>query len=276
MAAPSSSVVNKKALLRNKGRMWVLDELAATKAFKEVTVVDSVEVKHPVNTTEIKTPSGITIFKTQEPGAMLSLDIYHPGDLTMIERLFRGIVEKTAFSGGTATENVAVSFRNLGDCAVLPGFNGAKTAVTVNSVKSADLATTYTGSGTDYAAASADSLTGMTILTHISGGAIPLNTDVIVNYTYTPLTSTVVKPNYDGNIIDRFIVIDSFTDKSDNTKYRRYFLPRATVTSDLVHRLLEVGKENTAPNLLHVDFELSTPDVTQYDPTWYWIDTYNV
>lgn len=267
---------NKKALLKNKGRLWVLDELAATKAFVEIALIDSVDVKHPVNTTEIKTPSGITVMKTTEPGASISFDLYHPGDLSVIERLFRGIVEKTTYTGSAAqVETVIINFRNVGDCAVLPGYNGAKTAATITSIKSLDLATTYTVS-TDYTV-TADALTGMTLITHVSpASTIPLNTDVVVTYSYTPLKSTVLKPNYDGNIIERFLVVDSYPDKSDATKYRRYFLPKATVMSDMVHSLLEVGKENSKPNILPVTLELATPDIGMNEPVWYWIDTYNV
>ena len=60
-----------------------------------------------------------------------------------------------------------------------PGFNGAKTVVTINSVKSLDLATTYTVT-TDYTVA-VDSVTGISHLVHVSTGAIPLNTDIVVD-----------------------------------------------------------------------------------------------
>lgn len=265
---------NRSDILRNKGRLYVLDELAAVKKFKEVSVVDSVKITQPVNRTEIKTPSGITIFTTSEPECSLEFDLYHPGDNSVLELLFRGPVSLTKYDGTTAVtgEKVAISFAHAGDTAVLPGFNGAKTAATITNIKSVDGGTTYTGSGTDYAAAAADSATGMTLITHVSGGSIPLNTDVIVTYSYTPAKSYQLNPKFNGDIIDRFIVIDA-VDPSDSTKYRRYFLPRASATSALEHSLLENGKDNSNPNILKVSMQLAQPDPYGNDPKWYWIDT---
>lgn len=263
---------NRNDLLRFKGRLYVLDETSAVKKLKEVTVIDSVKIMHPINRTEIKTPSGQTIFTTSEPEASFEFDLFHPGDNSILDLLFRGAFNTTKYDGTTAVtgQKEAISFRSLGDCAVLSGFNGAKTAATITNIKSLDGATTYTVT-TDYLV-TADATTGMTIITHVSGGGIPLNTDVVVTYTYTPPKSLQLNPSYTGNLIDRFIVIDS-VDPSDSTKYRRYFLPKATASSNLEHSLLEVGKDNANPNILKVTMQLAQPDPYSYEPHWSWTDT---
>ncbi len=268
-------MANRKDILKNKGRISIFDERAAVKKWVEIGVVDSVKVNHAVNNTEVKTPSGITVFKTADPDAQLSFDLYHPGDLSVMELLFRGITTLTPYDGSTAQSNekCIVSFAAAGDAYPLPGFNGAKTVLSTVSVKSKDGTTTYTVS-TDYTLA-VDTVTGITHVVQVSGGAIPLDTEVLVTYTYTPLKSKVLKPSFDGNLIDRHIIIDSFPVATDTTKYRRYYLPRATVESDLMHSLLEFGKDNSSPNILPVTMSLAKPDVLSNDPLWYWMDTYN-
>lgn len=265
-------MTNRDDLLKFKGRLWVLDEKAAVKKFVEVTVIDSVKTMFPLNRTEIKTPSGITVYETADPDAKIEFDFYHPGNNYALDLLFRGPVNLTKYDGSTAVtgEKAAISFKSLGDCAVIPGFNGAKTAATITSVKSLDGATTYTVT-TDYTV-SADALTGMTLITHVSGGTIPLNTDVVVTYTYTPSKSQQLNPSYAGTLIDRFLVLDSI-DPSDSTKYRRYYLPRATATSELEHSLLDIGSDNANPNILKVSMQLAKPDVYTNDQKWYIIDT---
>jgi hypothetical protein len=267
--------VNKNpALLKNKGRMYIFDEAAAVKDWKELTVVDNVKISNPPNPIEIKTPSGITIFQTLDLDAMVSCDWYHPGDLAKMELLTRGVTTLTSYSGGTQTEDVNIVFRKVSEAFPLPGFNGDKTVVTINSVKSADLATTYTVT-TDYTVA-VDSDTGISHLVQVSGGAIPLNTDIVVNYTYTPLTSKTLKPDYDGAIVFRHVMIDVFVDQNDLTKYRRFFLPNCTIQTELGQSLLEIGQDNTSPNIVPITFKYAKPDAGSKDPKWYYIDTVNV
>src|SRR3954451_5248132 len=95
-------MTNRDDLLKFKGRLWVLDEKAAVKKFVEVTVIDSVKTMFPLNRTEIKTPSGITVYQTAEPGAKIEFDLYHPGNNTVMDLLFRGPVNKTTYDGTTA------------------------------------------------------------------------------------------------------------------------------------------------------------------------------
>lgn len=137
---------NRNDLLKFKGRLYVLDETSAVKKLKEVTVVDSVKIMHPINRTEIKTPSGQTIFTTSEPEASLEFDLFHPGDNSILDLIYRGAFNTTKYDGSTAVtgQKEAINFRSLGDCAVLSGFNGAKTAATITNIKSLDGATTYT------------------------------------------------------------------------------------------------------------------------------------
>ena len=265
-----------KGLLKDKGRIWVLDESAAVKAFKEVAVVDNVTVSHPSNPVEVKTPSGITLLKTMDMGAQIAFDFYHPGDAKDIERLFRGPVVRTANDGSTtvAGEEVVLNFRNASEALPLPGYNGDKTAVTVNSVKLvSDLTTTYSVT-TDYTL-TADPETGITLLVQVSGGGIPVGEDIIVNYDYDPLEAQILKPDDNTDLVDRFIVIDSFPDCNDLTKYRRYFLPRMTITSDLVHSMIEMGADNQNPNLMNVTLTYNKPSTCSDEHKWYWIDTYN-
>jgi hypothetical protein len=148
------SVNSRKDLLRNKGRISVFDERAAVKDWVEIGVVDNVRVSHPTNPIEIKTPSGITIYKSIDLDAQVTFDLFHPGNLGAIELLYRGVVSLTNFDGSTtvAGEDATIRFSAVSEAHPIPGFNGDKTAVTVNSVKSADLATTYSYSGGTFTA----------------------------------------------------------------------------------------------------------------------------
>lgn len=266
---------DRKDLLKNKGRIKVLDELAATKAFVEIGVVDNVQISHPANPVEIKTPSGITIYKSVDLDTQLSFDLYHPGDLKVIERLFRGAVTRTEHDGSTAVAGAKqrVIFRNAGDVAALVGFDGDGTAVTVNSIKDVTETTTYTVT-TDYTV-NYDSESGLTLITHVGAGSLPLDTEVLVNYDYTPAKSQELAPNTDGTLIDRFMVIESYPDCSDTSLYRKFILPRMTVESDLVVQLLEIGEDNTNPNILSVTMSYKKPDVCQNLAEWKWFDSYN-
>jgi hypothetical protein len=272
----AQTINNNPALLRSKGILYVFDEAASVKKWKPLTLVDSVEFSGPPNPVEVKSPSGMTIFKTLDLDAIIKADWYHPADPAKIELLYRGVIQNTSYDGSTAqTESVAVSFRQNNEAFPLPGFNGAKTAVTINNVKSLDGATTYTGSGTDYSVA-VDTVTGISHIVHVSTGVIPLNTDVVVNYTYTPLKSNIVKPNYDSNLVFRHLIIDVFPNYADTTKYRRYYMPNATIESAFMHRNIEIGDGNTSPNLMPVEFKYAKPDSGTNDPKWYYIDTNNV
>ena len=270
------NVNNRADLLKNKGQMWIFDELAAVKKWIPFTVVDNVKITNAPNPVEIKTPSGITIFKTLDLDAEISCDWYHPGDIRRMELLTRGVTSRTSYDGSTAqaAEKVEIFFKNNNDAFPLPGFDGDKTTVTVNSVKDITETTTYTGSGTDYSIA-VDANTGITHITHVSTGAIPLNTPVIVNYDYTPLKSQILKPNYDGTLIFRNVIIDSYTDQSDLTKYRRFFLPNCTIETELGMSLVEIGQDNTSPTILPIRFKYAKPDVNSKAAKWYYIDTVN-
>lgn len=269
-----SNVNLRKDLLKSKGRMWVFDEKSTVKDWIELTVVDNIKVMNPTNPVEIKTPSGMVIFKTLDLDAMISLDWYHPGDLAKMELLYRGVVDITTYTGGVQNEKVIISFRQVSEAFPLPGFNGAKTAVTVNSVKNEDETTTYTLT-TDYTVA-VDSTTGITHIVQVSGGAIPLNAKLVVNYDYTPLAGKILKPNYDNALVFRHIVLDSYPNPADLTKYRRYYLPNCTIETELGHSLLEVGSDNTTPNILPITLKYAKPDYLSNDPKWYYQDTFNV
>jgi hypothetical protein len=269
-----SNVNNRKDLLRNKARMWIFDEAATVKDWFEMTLMDNIKVMNPTNPVEIKSPSGQTVFKTLDLDCVISGDWYHPGNLTAIERMYRGVVDLTTHSGSAVTEAVAVAFRQNNEAFPLPGFDGDKSVVTINNVKTEDLATTYTVT-TDYTVA-VDATTGISHLVHVSTGSIPLNTKVIVNYDYTPLAGKILKPNYDNSLVFRHIMLDVFPNPSDLTKYRRYYMPNCTIETEIGHSLLEIGADNTSPNILPVTFKYAKPDYLSSDPKWYYIDTYNV
>jgi hypothetical protein len=269
------SVNTRPDLLKDKGRMWVFDEKAAVKDWIELTLVDNVKANNPTNPTEIKSPSGITVWKSLDLDFVLACDWYHPGDLAKLELLYRGVVDLDGYDGATVqSEAVAVSFAAAGDAFPLPGFNGAKTAVTITHVKSVDGVTTYTVTD-DYTVA-VDSVTGLSMLVHVSGGDIPLNTDVIVTYGYTPSAGQVLKPNYSGAVVFRHVVVDAYPDPDDLTKMRRYYMPNCTIESEMGHSLLEIGQDNTSPNVLPITFKHAKPDAGSKAPKWYYADFYNV
>ncbi len=266
-------MTNRLDLLRNKGRIYVFDESAAVKDWRELTLVDTVNFTGASNPIDIKSPSGNSVYQSIDPDAQISFDWYHPGNLSGIELLFRGALDLDSYDGLTAqVETVVVRFGALGNAASLPGFDGDKTVVTVSAVVlDSNPSTAYTVS-THYTLA-VDTATGMSHIVHVSGGAIPLDTDIRVTYTYTPLASNILRPIENGQLDPRFVIIDSPTDPNDLTKYRRYYLPRATVTSDLVHSLLEFGTENANPNIMNVVLKYQKPETGTKQAAWYWIDT---
>ena len=264
--------MNDNALLKNKGRLWVFDERAAVKAWTEIALVDNVRITHPANPVEVKSPSGITVYRTLDLDSMLEFDLYHPGDNSVLELLYRGVIDLTEYDGATAqNEVVSIKFRNASEAYPLPGFDGDKGAVTVNSVKSSDLATTYSLT-TDYTVA-VDSVTGISMIVQVSGGSIPVGEEVIVDYDFTPLESKVLRPNFGADLVDRHLLVTTFVDCDDLTKYRTYYLPRATATSDLQHSLLETGEDNTNVAILPVKMELAKPDACGKEAKWAWYDT---
>lgn len=266
----------RKDLLKNKGRLWIFDELAAVKAWREVGVVDSCKFSMPTNPGEAKTPSGVTIMNWIDPDAELTCDWYHPGDQSLIELMFRGALTLTSPSGSAdITESVIVSFKAAGDAFPLPGFDGDKTVVTVSAVVLAsNTSTTYTVT-TDYTIA-VDAVTGVTHIVQVSAAGIPLNTDIKVTYTYRPLAGKMLQPIDNGELIYRNVILDIFTTPSHATKYIRYYMPRSTIMSDMVHQHIEMGAANSSPNVMPLTFKYAKPDTNTYDPKWYTLNTYNV
>lgn len=267
---------NRKDLLKNKGRLWVFDELAAVKAWREVGVVDNCRFSMPTNPIEVKTPSGITIYSSIDPDAEIACDWYHPGDLGLIELMFRGAVNIAAPTGSTdITETVLVSFKNAGDAFPLPGFDGDKSAVTVSAVVLDSAPSTSYTVTTDYTL-SADATTGVTSIVQVSNGGIALNTAIRVTYTYRPLASKILSPVDNGELVYRNVLLDVFTNPNDATKYKRYYLPRCTIQSDLVHQNIEFGTDNTSPNIMPLVFKYAKPDTNTNDAKWKIHDTHNV
>lgn len=264
----------RKDLLKTKGRIKIFDEVA--KSFTELTVVDNINVETPPNPIEIKSPSGVTILTSMDMDLQASFDWFHPGNADAIEKLFRGAIDKVTNDGSTTvTEDVEVKFNTSGDAVLLPGFNGDKTVVTVNTVKlKSNLATTYTV--TDDYTVTVDADTGFSYLTHVGGGVIPVGVEIVVNYDYDPLESNTIKPNGNGVLEDRFIIIDEFPDCNDLTKYRRWYLPHMTANSAIVHSMLKIGEDNQSPNIMPVTMMYKKPEACSDRDTWYMIDTYNV
>lgn len=271
------SVNTRKDLLRTKGRIWIWDEKSTQKKFREIGVVDNVRFPMAANPVEIRTPSGMTIYQTIDFEPTISFDWYHPGNLDLIELMYRGSLDTTTYDGSTAQqETIVVNFRNNNEAIPLLGFDGDLSVVTASAVVlDSAPSTSYTGSGTDYSLA-VDSTTGISMITHVSTGAIPLNTDIRVTYSYTPLASKVLTPIDNGTLVNRFIMIDSPLPSASQTKYRRYLLPRATIQSDLLHSMLELGQDNTSPNIMPVAFKYQRPDTDSREQRWKWYDTVNV
>lgn len=211
-----------------------------------------------------------------DPDAELSCDWYHPGDPTLIELMFRGAVSLTTATGSAdITESVLVEFNNASDAFPLPGFDGDKTVVTVSAVVLAsNTATSYTVT-TDYTIA-VDPVTGVTHIVQVSGGSIPLKTPILVTYAYRPLAGKILKPIDNGEQIYRNFILDVFTNPSDATKYIRHFMPRSTVTSDLIQQHVEFGKDNSSPNIMPITIRYAKPDTNTNDAKWYILNTHNV
>ena len=232
---------------------------------------------NPHNPVEIKTPSGITIYKTHDLGRAPQFDWYHPGeqheDGSSSSAARQELTTYTG-SGPQGSRTWHISFRQTGEAFPLPGFNGAKTVVTITSVKRADGSTTYTVT-TDYPSRSTRSPASTT--SPRGRRHDPGQHGRRRSTTPTPRSrATVLKPDYQQNLVDRYLVIDA-VDPGDAIKYRRYFLPKATATMAALEQiLLEMGKDNTSPNIMKVTFDLSKPDAYSTDPVWYWIDTINV
>lgn len=266
----------RKDLLRTKGRLWVFDEASTQKKWRELTVVDNVKFQASANPVEIRTPSGITIYQTIDLDPSISFDWYHPGNNDLIELMYRGALTSTTYDGLTAqAKTVTVNFRQNNEAVPLLGFDGDLTVVTVSAVVlDSTPATTYTVT-TDYTLA-VDATTGVSMITHVSTGSIALNTDIRVTYSFTPLASKLLEPVDNGNLVLRTIMIDSPLPSATDTKYRRYILPNCTITSDLMHSMLELGQDNTSPNILPVSFKYQRPDTNSRAQRWMWFDTVNV
>lgn len=269
---------NKKALLKEKGFLYVLDESADQAKWVEVCAVDNFKEDIESTPIELKTASGDTIYRSLILDPKMSFDLYHPGDLTLLEQLFRGVVSLEENDGATEVggEQVAVSFRAVSEAAVLPNYNGDGSAVTVTSVVLAsDVTTTYTV--TDDYTLVADPLTGMTLIVHVPTGDIPLDAEVIVTYSYTPLASRILRPVEDGDTVPRFFMVVTYPDLTDTTKYRRYFLPHSIITSPISHAILGAGTKDgmKTPNIMPVTVEYEHPELISQKARWYWIDTHN-
>ncbi|HEV7282297.1 MAG TPA: hypothetical protein VGN57_18995 [Pirellulaceae bacterium] len=267
---------NVKALPKEKGRLYVWDESSGVKDLVEISLVDSIEMAYPANPVKLKSPSGITVLSFIDMKARLTCDWYNPRDNAKLELLLRGAVTNTNYDGTTAqSETVRVRFRNTGEAFLLPGFNGDKTPVTISAVTLADdVSTTFTVA-TDYAVA-VDADTGYSYISHVGAGDIPVDTDILVTYSYTPLASTMLKPVESGELAPRYFVIEILPDPTDPTKYIRYYLPNATIESDLVQRLLKVSTENQNLNVLNLVFAQDTQEEAQNYAPWSIVDTYNV
>lgn len=210
---------NRKDLLKNKARMWIYDELAAVKAWREVGFIDSAEFSMITNQGDIKSPSGTNIYSFSDPDAEVGADWYHPGDYSKIELMFRGIVSLQTTNGSTdITETVLVEFQNAGDAYPLPGYDGDKSAVTISAVVLDSAPSTAYTVTTDYTV-SADATTGMSQIVQVSGGSIPLATPIRVTYTYRPLAARIVKPVDNGVLIPRHVLLRI------HASYRRYEVP---------------------------------------------------
>lgn len=270
---------NRDDFIRHKGKVRVFDDIEGE--FVDVSFVDSVKPTAPVNAFEIKSPSGSTIYRGSEMGMSLECDLYHPGKNELLELLYRGIVTNTNYDGETAETDaeVAIAFFQAGGYFPLPGYTplddeGDPVPVTVSTVALASNPSETFTETTDYTVET-DTLTGMSFLAHVTNGSIPVNTELIVTYSYTPGAGSILRPVQNGTQRDRFVVVDSLVDCDDLTKYRRYYLPHCFVVSEIIHQLLEVGPNNQTPNILPVRFEYAIPETCSKRSAFYWEDRVN-
>ena len=260
-------------LIVNNATMYVLDELNGKNVVSQISVVEDVSFNVALNKTDVTTTSGTVLTSITDPLASVTGVLYSPGNMANLELLFRGAVSNSTYDGVTteAGFETTIKFGAAGDSVVLPGFNGDKTAVTINSVVlTSNNATTYTVT-TDYTVA-ADP-TGVTLITQVAGGSIPLDTEVTVNYDFTPLQGSVLQSSSTGVLKSRTVILRETPDCDDDTKYRMIIIPGVVATTDLNLSFLDVTTDNASPNVLNFTLEQQSVEKCAAGNEWIIYDT---
>lgn len=247
-----------QGLILNSATLYVLDE--TTGSFQKISRVDDVTFNYAANSAAITTASGFTLARVSDPRATISGIFYNPGKLESIELMARGLVDVDTYDGSTTVtgEIVTLKFDSANQYVALPGYNGDKTAVTVTSVKlKSNQLTVYTV--TDDYTVSADP-TGVTLIKHVSGGDIPLGTEVVVNYSYEPLAGNILKASSSGILETRTVMLHMQPDCDDATKYIRVICPAMYLTSDITMNFLDRGADNSEPGIMNFTYEQEKPE----------------
>lgn len=258
------------SLIQN-GVLYALD--APNNQLTKLAVVEDIVFSNAQNVVDVTTTSGQTLKRFVDPRASISGILYTPRDAKMLELIFRGSVKVSELDGETAIagKECVVKFEKADDAILLPIANASKTAVTVNSIKlTSNISTTYVVSD-DYTI-SADSQTGLTLIKHVSGGAIPVGTEVTVNYDVTPAASQILEPIRGGELIPSTFVIAE-TDSSGKTALT--VVPAAVATTDLELPYLTLSQDNASPNVMNFTLQQDKRDISTNHIDWAMVDSIN-
>jgi hypothetical protein len=251
-------------LLDQKGLLYVLDPCAGE--YKQVCVVDNIQVSWESTPIDVKTPSGISVLKKASVLPSISFDYYHTADLPAIELLYQGVLSQTYYDGSTTVNRTVEISMEDGCCASIPA-----SSATVNSITSLDGATTYTVS-TDYTVSN-DTATGQTVVCHVTGGGITAGTRVLVDFDQTPSEGHVLTRDSVGLPKSLDMIVIAQCDCDDNSKFRKYVLPRMTVESTFTHTLIETGDTTSDITPVSVTATHTKSDGCENVAEPYWVDT---
>lgn len=261
-----------KGLIQN-GVLYALD--AAGNKLTKLTVVEDINFTDAQNVTEVTTTSGRVLKTFTNQRASITGTLYTPRDAEALSLLFRGAITVTTLDGSTAIagKEAVVKFPKANDAILLPVANADKSAATVNSIKlTSNPTTTYTVS-TDYTV-SVDSVTGLTLIKHVSGGSIPVDTEVTVNFDVTPAASSLIEPIAGGTLIpNTFVVVE--TNPDDTAKTAVLVVPAAVPQTDIELPFLILTDENASPNVMNFTLQQEKRDVSVNHINWAMVDMIN-
>lgn len=252
-------------LIDQKGKLFVLDNCAGE--YKEVCVVDNLQVSWESTPIDVRTASNISVLKKASVLPTISFDYYHVADLPALALLYRGVLTQTYHDGVTAIlgTTTTLSFED-GCCQALCAAMASNVTVT-----SLDGATVY-ADGPDFTFKN-DTLTDQTLICHTAGGAIPVGEGVLVTYDYTPTEGHILSRDAVGLAKPLDMMVVAQCDCDDKTKFRKYVLPRMTVDSTFTHTLVETGDTTTDITPVSVTATHTKSDGCENVCEPYWVDT---
>lgn len=261
-----------KGVIRN-GVLYALN--ASGNELKKLAYVEDVEFQDAKNVTDIKTNTGTVLLTLTNQQSSINGSVYAPGDAEILELLYRGAVTRVVVDGLTplAGRECVVKFENANDAILLPIANANKTAVTVNTITLvSNPATSY--DVTDDYTVSADPQTGLTLIKHVSTGAIPVGAEVTINYDVTPAASQILEPIPGGSLIPNTYAIVE-TDPDATTKQRILVVPACVIQTDMNLSFLNLNEENASPAPMAFTLQQQKRDITTNHINWALVDAIN-